>query len=113
MLIQILNQLTKRTPQPEVLDGYFPPEIIGKTYYFDLFDFVNRLIILAHLDFDNKVTEIFYTDNSLSEINRSDEYSVGNFVYYENRNLIFEQNYDDNKYIIPANKQGVYTKKIK
>lgn len=108
------NNQQQETDIPDILDGYFPPEIIGKTYYFDLFDFVNQTNYISTFIFsEDKLTEIFYNDYTLSEINRSNEYPIGNFLYYtKTRNLILEENYDTDQYIIPLLSQGIFTKKL-
>lgn len=108
--------LIKENKETEDLEltNYFPEEIINKTYYFDLFDFINQRNYISTFSFkEDKLIEIFYKDNTLTEIDRSDEYSKDKFLYNtQNKNLILDIDYDEPQYIIPARKQGIYNKKI-
>ena len=98
----------------EEIESYFPPEIINKTYYLDLYDFVNqRNYISTFRFFENKMTETFYSDNTLSILLKTDEYSIDKFKYNtKNRNLILEELYDERQYIIPNLKQASYNRKL-
>lgn len=99
---------------PYILDGYFPPEIIEKKYYFYFFDSENKTNYISVLIFsEDKLSEILYNDNTLSEINTVHEYPIGNFTYYTKyRNIILEENYDINQHINPILNECLFEKKI-
>lgn len=107
------NDLPTET-EDEVKTGYFPPEIVGKSYYFDLFDFINkRNYISTFAYYQDKLIETFYTDNTLQEVSKVDEHPIEKFIYNtKTRNLILDQKYDTAKYIIPSNSQGIYSRLI-
>ena len=102
------------TELPENIEKYFPPEIIGKTYYFDLYDFANQINYISTFIYTkDKLTEIFYNDNTLQEYARFNEYPIDKFKYNtKNRTLVLEEKYSENQYIIPAAQQGVFLKKV-
>ena len=100
---------------PNLPAGKFPKQIIDKNYYAWTFDNVNEQFYLTTYIFkEDKLTEIFYKDETFTDYIRVFEYPVSGAKFDSSKQqLILNVKYNEEQFIIPANKQGRFNEKQK
>ena len=100
---------------PGELEGIFPPQIIGKTFYAWVYDNINEQYYLSTYLFEkDKFKEIFYVDQTLTDYVQMYEYpAIDSKFDSTKQELVLEIKFDSDQYIIPSNNQGRFRKKIK
>ena len=91
-----------------------PSQIVGKAYYTEIDDFINQIKYISEIKFsESEISIIFYTDSSLTTNIRVEKHPSTDLVYNpESRLLILDVTKRFIPYILPAQEQGKFSRKI-